>query len=373
MPDLWSPLDVGRLRLHHRLALSPMMRNRAHPDGSPTALDAEYFAQRASLGLLITGGTQPSADGQGFLLSHGCYTDEHVAGWRRVTQAAHDSGGHLFVQLMHAGRVAHPANTPHGRRPVAPSAVAAGVGIHTPHGNRPVPIPRELSTTEVRATVGDFRRAAAAAIEAGADGVEIHAANGFLLQQFLSANANHRTDAYGGSITNRTRFALEVVEAVAGEIGADRTAVRISPGLRGFGINEGATGPATYRHLVRKLAGLAFLHVTHHGDDALAAELRSAWSGPLLLTRPGSTVEERAADVTSGLADLVTLGILALANPDVVDRLRAGAGFTSPDPATFYGGGAEGYTDYPTLTGEKRSLPPEHDFRDAVDQTTSVK
>ncbi|MEV0072615.1 alkene reductase [Amycolatopsis sp. NPDC050768] len=351
MPDLWSHLDVGRMRLRHRLALSPMMRNRALPDGSPTPLDAEYFAQRASLGLLITGGTQPSADGQGFLLSHGCHTGAHIAGWQQVTKAVHDAGGHLFVQLMHAGRVAHPDNTPHGRAPVAPSAVAAGVGIHTPSGNQQVPPPRELSTAEVRKTVDDFRRAAAAAIEAGADGVEVHGANGFLVQQFLSANANHRTDAYGGSIAGRTRFALEVTEAVAAEIGADRTAVRLSPGLRGFGIDEGETGPATYSHLVRALArlDLAFLHVTHHGDDALLAELRTAFPGPLLLTRPGATVRERAADVESGLADLVTLGRLALANPDVVARLQTGAALNSPDPATFYGGGAEGYTDYPAL------------------------
>ncbi|WP_326834408.1 alkene reductase [Amycolatopsis rhabdoformis] len=351
MPGLWSPVEVGRLRLPHRLALSPMMRNRALPDGSPTPLDAEYFAQRASLGLLITGGTQPSADGQGFLLSHGCHTDAHIAGWQLVTKAVHDAGGHLFIQLMHAGRVAHPHNTPHGRTPVAPSPVAAGVGIHTPTGNQPVPVPRELTTAQVRATVEDFRRAAAAAIEAGADGVEIHGANGFLLQQFLSANANHRTDAYGGSVAARTRFVLEVTEAVAGEIGADRTALRLSPGLRAFGIDEGATGPATYTHLVRALArlDLAFLHVTHHGDDALLATVRAAWPGPLLLTRPGAPVDERAADVDSGLADLITLGRPALANPDVVARLRTGAPLNAPDPTTFYGGGAEGYTDYPTL------------------------
>ncbi|QRP43436.1 hypothetical protein I6J71_29005 [Amycolatopsis sp. FDAARGOS 1241] len=177
MPDLWSPVDVGRLRLRHRLALSPMMCNRGRPDGSPTALDVEYFAQRASLGLLITGDTQPSADGQGFLLSHGCYIDEHAAGRRRVNRTVHDAGGHLFVQLVHAGRVAHPANTP--------------------HGNRAVPT-TELSTTEIRATVDDFRALPAAAVGAGADDVENHAANGFLPPQFLSANANHRSDAYAG-------------------------------------------------------------------------------------------------------------------------------------------------------------------------------
>lgn len=352
-PILWQPITVGTLTLPHRLALAPMTRSRANPDGTPGTLAAEYYGQRASLGLLISEGTQPSADGQGYLSSPGIYTDAHIAGWRQVTDAVHAGGGALFVQLMHVGRMSHPDNTPHHRQPVAPSAIAPGQTMFTATGPQDVPEPRALSLEEIEATVADFRHAAAAAIAAGADGVEIHAANGYLLHQFLAPNANTRTDRYGGSIENRARFVVEVAAAVADEIGAGRTGIRISPALPLGGLDEGPREDvhAQYEHLVHQLAALdlAYLHVHHIGDDDLLRSLRAAWPNALLVVRYGRTREQLADDITAGLADIAPVGRWALANPDVVARLRSDAPFTDPDPATFYGGGAVGYTDYPTL------------------------
>lgn len=351
--SLWQPYTLGRIRLPHRLALAPMTRNRAQPDGTPGELAAEYYGQRASLGLLITEGTQPSEDGQGYLATPGIHTPEHVAGWKSVTDAVHDRGGHLFIQLMHAGRIAHPDNTPHHRRPVAPSAISADEDIVTGDGPRRTPVPRELDTDEIPGVIEEFRHAAASAIAAGADGVEIHAAGGYLLHQFLSPNTNHRTDEYGGSVPNRARFVIEVAQAVATEIGADRTGIRISPALSLGGIEEGDTAAvhSQYRYLVAELArlNLAYLHILHIGDDDLLRSLRDLWPTALLLIRFGRTREQIAADIDAGLADLAPLGQFALANPDVVERLRADAPLNEADRSTFYGGDGIGYTDYPTL------------------------
>src|SRR5690606_30369725 len=219
MTTVWDKVKVGRLTLPHRLAMAPMTRNRALPDGTPGPLAATYYAQRAPLGLVITGGAQPSDDGQGYMLTPGIYTDRHVEGWRRVTDAVHDAGGYLYIQLMHVGRVSHPDNTPHHRQALAPSAVATGEKIFTPEGLKDMPVPRAMSIDEIRATIRDFAYAASRAIEAGADGVEIHGANGYLVQQFLSVNANLRDDEYGGPIENRARFAIETAAAVAAAIG----------------------------------------------------------------------------------------------------------------------------------------------------------
>jgi N-ethylmaleimide reductase len=355
---LWNPITLGPLTLPHRLAMSPMTRNRALPDGTPTTLDANYFGQHASFGLLFAGGTQPSAVGQGFLHTHGLYTDHHIHGWRRVADAVHHRNGYLFIQLMHAGRIAHPDNTPHHLQPVAPSAlIACGVSIHTAAGSQPVPAPRALSTSEVRNTVDDFRRSAAAAVTAGADGVEIHAANGFLVHQFLSANSNHRTDRYGGSVANRIRFAVEIASAIAEEIGAERTGIRISPGLTAFGIDEGGSGPDTYRALLAELAAvrLAFVQVTDTGHPEYLDLIRHRWPGVLIVTRPGLSPDRLESDLRSGLADVVSVGRLALANPDLPERLRRGIALNRPDPTTFYGGDEHGYTDYPSL-----DLPGDH-------------
>jgi N-ethylmaleimide reductase len=347
---LWEPTTVGALHLPHRLAMAPMTRNRATPEGVPTPLNAEYYAQRASTALIITEGTQPCEDGQGYLLTPGIHTPEHVAGWRLVTDAVHDAGGRIFIQVMHVGRVSHPDNTPHHRQPVAPSAVAAAGGMVTATGLQDMPTPRELSTEEIAAVVADFAAAAEAAIEAGADGVEIHGANGYLVHQFLSTNANQRTDGYGGSVQNRIRFAVEVATAVAAAIGPERTGIRISPANPYNDITEADTAEL-YPALVAELAplGLAYLHVAHGGDDDLLRTLRAAWPGALLVNRGGADVDARADDVASGLADVVTVGTMVLANPDLVQRLRTGAPLNTPDQATFYGGDEHGYTDYPFL------------------------
>jgi N-ethylmaleimide reductase len=348
--DFWKPIDVGAIRLPHRLAMAPMTRDRSTPEGVPTELNAEYYAQRASNALIISEGTQPSEDGQGYLLTPGVHTAEQIAGWRRVTDAVHGSGGRIVIQLMHVGRVSHTANTPHGRQPVAPSAVKAAGVMFTASGMQELPEPRALSGEEVGGTVDDFRQAAAAAIGAGADGVEIHGANGYLIHQFLSSNANQRSDRYGGTVENRVRFAVEVASAVAGEIGPERTGIRISPGNPFNDIVE-RDAAELYGELVPALGdlGLAYLHLTYGGNDDLAWAIRRAWPSALLLNRPGADLAARVRDVEEGLADVVTAGGMALANPDLVDRVKTGTRLNQPDPSTFYGGDAHGYTDYPTV------------------------
>ena len=350
MKQSFTPVRVGRYSLPNRLVMAPMTRSRAKFDGTPGELAAEYYAQRASVGLIVTEGTQPSDDGQGYLATPGIYTPAHIAGWKRVTAAVHDKDGHIFIQIMHAGRMSHPDNTPHHRQPVAPSAIAPGALMFTATGMKDIPVPRALTTEEVRRTVADFRHAAHAAIEAGADGVELHGANSYLIQQFFAPSANTRTDEYGGSIANRTRFAVEVVNAVAGEIGADRTAIRLSPGLTLNGIDEGAEGPDLYRYLVVELGklGLAYLHILHAGDEKLV-DIRALRKQPLIVNRPGRPRDRIGADVASGLADLEAYGQLVLANPDFVARVKTGAPMNEADRASFFGGAAPGYTDYPAL------------------------
>ena len=351
MSKLFESVRVGRYTLSNRLAMGPMTRSRAQYDGTPGKLAAEYYVQRASVGLIVTEGTQPSEDGQGYMATPGIHTDAHVAGWKRVADAVHAKGGHLFMQLMHAGRMSHPDNTPHHRQGVAPSAIAPQTPMFTPSGMRDIPVPRALGTDEVRQTVQDFRHAARRAIEAGADGVEIHGANAYLVQQFLAPSANTREDEYGGPIANRARFAIEVATAIAEEIGADRTAIRLSPGTTLWGIDEGPEGPALYRHLVAELdkLGLAYLHIMHHGDEALLADIRKLWKGALVLNRPGRPREEIGADVATGLAEVEAYGQMVLANPDFVNRLRSNAPINLADRTTFFGGSAAGYTDYPAL------------------------
>ena len=252
---------------------------------------------------------------------------------------------------MHAGRMSHPDNTPHHRQPVAPSTVAPGQQMFTPTGMQDAPTPRALTTAEIKATVQDFRHAAKRAIEAGADGVEIHGANGYLIHQFFAPNANLRTDEYGGSIENRARFAIEVATAIADEIGAERTGFRISPGMPLGGLVEGDEGPKLYRYLVAELdkLKLAYLHFIHDGDEALAKDIRKSWSSSLLLLRTKRSREDLSTDVEKGIADVVPIGKWALANPDFITRFRKGAEMNAPDFATLFGGGAKGYIDYPAL------------------------
>ncbi|WP_058304188.1 alkene reductase [Gorillibacterium timonense] len=352
MEKIWSKTTVGRMELPHRLAMAPMTRSRAQGDGTPGELSSLYYAQRASMGLLITEGTQPSDDGQGYLGSPGIYTDKHIEGWRKVTDAIHQAGGYVYIQLMHAGRMSHPDNTPHHRQPVAPSAVAPAAQMFTAKGMQKIPIPRELTEADIRTTIDDFRRAAAAAIESGSDGVEIHGANGYLINQFISENSNRRTDAYGGSAINRARFAIEVVKAVVEEIGADRTGFRISPGTTLGGIDEGEQGFEVYRYLIKQIAqfDLAYLHVMHLGNDALLREIRSLWPNSLLVNRAGRALDDLCVDLDNGLADVVPVGVWSLANPDFVERLQSGYPLNEADRASLYfGHGSKGYTDYPTM------------------------
>lgn len=351
MNPVFSPVQVGRYTLTNRLVMAPMTRSRAGFDGTPGELSTEYYAQRASLGLIVTEGTQPSDDAQGYLMTPGIYTPQHVAGWKKVTSAVHDKGGKIFIQLMHAGRMNHPDNTPHHRQGVAPSAIAPGAGMFTMSGMQDIPTPRALTAEEVRRTVADFRNAARFAIEAGADGVEIHGANAYLVQQFIAPSANTRMDEYGGSIENRARFAIEVASAIAGEIGADRTAIRLSPGTAIWGIDEGAEGPELYRYLIAELdkLGLAYLHIMHQGNDALLTDIRQLWHQSLTVNRPGRPRDQIGTDVATGLADLEAYGQFVLANPDFVARVKTNAGMNAADPKTYYGGTAEGYTDYPAL------------------------
>jgi 2,4-dienoyl-CoA reductase-like NADH-dependent reductase (Old Yellow Enzyme family) len=351
MNQTFTPATVGNIELSNRLVMAPMTRSRAQFDGTPGELAAEYYAQRASIGLIVSEGTQPSDDGQGYLTTPGIYSDAHVTGWKTITDAVHAKGGRFFIQLMHAGRMSHPDNTPHHRQGVAPSAIAPNAPMFTPTGMQDIPVPRALSTAEIRQTVADFRRAARRAIEAGADGVEVHGANAYLVQQFFAPSANARTDEYGGSIENRARFAIEVATAIADEIGAERTAIRLSPGITLWGIDEGEQGPALYRHLVAELdkLGLAYLHVMHQGDESLLGEIRTLWHSPLILNRPGRAREQIGADLAAGLADLEAYGQMVLANPDFVERLKTGAPMSPADPATFFGGDRKGYIDYQTL------------------------
>lgn len=348
---LFTPTQLGNLSLKNRIVMAPMTRSRADFDGTPGALAAEYYAQRASVGLIVAEGTQPSEDGQGYLTTPGIHTDAQVAGWRKITDTVHAKGGHIYVQLMHAGRMSHPDNTPHHRQGVAPSAIAPGTGMFTPTGMQDIPTPRALTTDEVRQTVQDFRHAARRAIEAGADGVEIHGANAYLVQQFLAPSANTRSDEYGGSIENRARFAIEVARAIADEIGADRTAIRFSPGITMWGIDEGPDGPALYRYLIAELdkLGLSYVHVMHQGDEALLADIRRLWQRVLIVNRPGRPRDQIGSDIAAGLADMEAYGAMILANPDFIIRVKTGAPMNEADRMTFFGGTERGYTDYRTL------------------------
>ncbi|QDE41301.1 alkene reductase [Luteibacter pinisoli] len=361
MTDIHSPFTLGTITLQNRFVMAPMTRARANEDGTPGALAAEYYRQRASVGLTVTEGTQPSDDGQGYPLTPGIYTDAHVAGWREVNEAIHAHGGHVFYQLMHAGRMSHPDNTPHHRQAVAPSAIPPGEQIYTLGGMKDIPVPRALTTDEVAATVEDYAYAARRAIESGADGVEIHGI-AYLVHQFLATSSNQRTDRYGGSIVNRARFAIEVAQAVVAEIGADRTGIRLSPGFTGFGLDVGPEGPDLFRYLVGELdkLSLAYVHIVHYGEDDILHDFRRIWHRAIILNRPGRAREDIGKDVASGLADLESYGTHVLANPDFLDRLAANAPLNTADHRVFFGhqpeGPAAGYTDFPALESEQAGV-----------------
>ncbi|MHA3703529.1 alkene reductase [Jatrophihabitans sp. YIM 134969] len=355
MTSLFEPIEVGKLTLSNRIAMAPLTRNRAGAGQVPREIAAQYYGQRAGVGLIITEGTQPSAVGQGYLDTPGIHTEEQVEGWRAVADAVHARGGHIVVQLMHTGRIGHPDNTPVPDL-VAPSAIAAPGQIVTATGQQDFPTPRALATEEIPAVVGEFVHAARSAVEAGLDGVEIHAANGYLVHQFLAPSSNVRTDAYGGSPENRARFAVEVVTAVAEAIGPERVGIRISPShnIQGAVEDDPEATATTYRTLVDAIAPLGLAYLSYLADPRaeLTRDLRTRFGGPVI-GNDGfgevTTQESAQALLDEGLADLVAVGRLAIANPDLVERWRTGAPLNEPDSATFYGGDAEGYVDYPTL------------------------
>ncbi|MDO6477358.1 alkene reductase [Alteromonas sp. 1_MG-2023] len=349
MKTVFDSATLGNNILKNSLVMAPMTRSRANPDGTPGDLAADYYSQRASLGLIVTEGVQPSDDGQGYIFTPGIYTQAHIDGWKKVTQAVHDKGGRIFFQLMHAGRMSHPDNTPHHRPGLAPSAIAPGTQMFTLNGMQDIPVPQAMSKVQIQQAINEFKHAARSAIEAGADGVEIHGANSYLIQQFFAPSANTRADEFGGSIENRARFAIEVAKAVSEEIGPEKTAIRLSPGTQLWGIDEGEEGPALYRYLVKELnkLDLVYLHIMHQGNEELLQDIRNDWQGTLILNRPGRVRENIGDDIHSGLADLEAYGQMVLANPDFVARLQNNVPFNEADRSSFFGGTAQGYTDYP--------------------------
>jgi N-ethylmaleimide reductase len=353
---LLGRVSLGRFELSNRLVMAPLTRSRANADGTANALMAEYYAQRASAGLIVGESAYVNAQGKSAINTPGLHTQAHVASWRLVTEAVHAQGGRIFAQLVHAGRVSHPDLQPDGGVPVAPSPVAAQTHTFTANGMVPCPAPRQLTGREIRALVGSFARAARAAMGAGFDGVEVHAGNGYLVNQFLNQASNRRADRYGGAAADRIRFAVEVVEAVACALGPHRVGLRIAPWNNAFGIEPG-DDDAIYPELVGALPpDLAYLHIREVADRALTRRLRGLWPGPLILNpHPlgpdggAATVEDARRALADGDADAVCLGTLFLANPDLPARIAAGGPFNEPDPASFYFGGAAGYTDYPSL------------------------
>ncbi len=366
MTSLFDPLEAGDLKLANRIVMAPLTRNRS-PGAVPNTLNATYYEQRATAGLLITEGTAITQQGQGYADVPGLYKPEALEGWKNVTEAVHRAGGKIVTQIWHVGRVSHTSLQPDGGQPVAPSAITAksktyimnedGTGAFAPTSE-----PRALETAEIAGIVEDYRKAARAAIDAGFDGIEIHAANGYLLDQFLRSGTNQRTDAYGGSIENRARFLFEVVAAVVAEIGAGRTAIRISPVTPANDISDPNPQPL-FEHVVAGLPDdLAYIHVIEgatggdrnylQGDvpfdyAALKAAYRNKGGKAAWMVNNGYDRELALKAVESGYADLVAFGKLFIANPDLVERLREDTPLNAPDQATFYGGGAKGYTDYP--------------------------
>ncbi|AOJ07536.1 alkene reductase [Burkholderia mayonis] len=365
---LFEPIKVGPHVLPHRIAMAPLTRSRAgQPGNVPTPMNAEYYRQRASAALIITEATQISQQGQGYAWTPGIHTDAQIDGWRAVSRAVHAGGGTIFLQLWHVGRVSHPVFQPDGAPPVAPSAIAApgktfivdadGAGAWAD-----VPVPRELTVAEIEAIGDDFRRAARNAIAACMDGVEIHAGNGYLIDQFINSNSNRRTDAYGGSAERRARFLLEIVAAVSDEIGAERVAVRLTPMGRFMGMGDD-TPERTFGYIARRLNDwpLAYLHLVEPAVvgttkdeqvdprwDALILALRRAYRGVLMLAGGYDAASAEQA-IATGRADLIAFGRAFIANPDLPARLRGAHALNAPDPQTFFGGAEAGYVDYPSL------------------------
>ena len=358
MLQLFSPTTIGSLTLRNHLVMAPMTRNRA-TGNVPGELMAEYYAQRASAGLIITEGASPSPNGLGYPRIPGIFSSEQIDGWKLVTKAVHAKGGKLFIQLMHGGRLGHPLNLPVGARVLGPSAVAAAGEIYTDaEGMKPYVIPQAMSDEDIRSTIEEFAQAARNAIQAGFDGIELHSANGYLLEQFIRPTSNQRKDHYGGTIEHRARFVLEVADAASKAIGKERVGIRLSP----YGIfNDMPLYPAMeaeYTYLARQLnaRGLLYIHLVDHSSmgapqvpDSIKETFRNEFNGKLILSG-GYDAARAESDLAEGKCDLIAVGRPFLANPDLVARWKSGAALNEADMTTFYMSGPKGYTDYPALS-----------------------
>jgi N-ethylmaleimide reductase len=358
MSLLFSKTSLGPLTLQNRLVMSPMTRNRA-TGNIPNELMAQYYAQRATAGLIITEGTSPSPNGLGYPRIPGIFSAAQVAGWKRVTDAVHAQGAKMFIQFMHCGRVGHALNLPAGARILAPSAVAAVGEMYTDaEGMKPHPVPQAMTEADIKSTIEEFAQAAKNAVTAGFDGIELHGANGYLLEQFVRPNSNQRTDRYGGSIENRARFVLEVADAAIRAIGKDKVGIRLSP----FGVFNDMplydAMEADYAYLAQQLNahGLVYIHLVDHSSmgappvpASMKATFRNVFKGKLILSG-GYDAARAESDLAADKCDLITVGKPFLANPDLVARWKTGAAVNVPDMSTFYTPGAKGYTDYPVLS-----------------------
>jgi N-ethylmaleimide reductase len=355
MKKLFSPFQLGKMSLQNRVVMAPMTRSRAE-GYTPNDLMREYYGARATAGLIITEGTSPSPNGLGYARIPGLFSADQINGWRKVTSAVHNQGGHIFVQLMHTGRASHRYNMPSGTEILAPSAIALTGQMWTDqHGMQPYPTPKEMSLTDIKAAIQEFADSAAAAVSAGFDGVELHAANGYLLEQFLNPNPNRRTDSYGGSAENRQRFVLDVAKAVTERIGGDRVGVRVSP----YGVfnDTGAFDGITefYADLSKKLSalGLVYIHVVDHSSmgappvpNDIKQAIRDNFKGAYILSGGYTTAEKAEVDLSENKGDLVAYGRPFIANPDLVMKLKNKTPFQEADQKTFYTPGPAGYTTY---------------------------
>lgn len=355
---LFAPIKVGAIECANRVFMAPLTRCRSTPGtDAPHALNAEYYRQRASAGLIVSEATQISRQGKGYMGAPGIYSAEQEAGWKQVTQAVHEAGGKIVAQLWHVGRISHPDLQLDGRLPVAPSAINAGLNTTTQNGKMAQVTPRALETNEIAGIVADYRHAAQTAKNAGFDGVELHGANGYLLEQFLRDSTNQRTDEYGGSIANRMRLTLEAIDAAIDVFGADRVGIRLSPVSLANNIPLDSNTEAVYGTLVDALAArkIAFIHfiegntqVEHHQQGFDFAAARRRFGGAYIANNVYSR-EMALREVESGAADAVAFGRHFLANPDLPKRLALDAPLNQPNPKTYYKAGPEGYTDYPAL------------------------
>lgn len=353
--SLFEPTTLGTLALKNRVVMAPMTRSRSL-ENVPGPLVAKYYAQRATAGLIVTEGTSPSPNGLGYARIPGAYSDAQKAGWKLTTDAVHAQGGHVFLQLMHTGRVSHAANLPAGARVLAPSALQLEGEMYTDQdGMQPYPVPTAMTEADIDATLDEYAASAALAIDAGFDGVELHGANGYLIEQFLNTATNQRTDSWGGSVENRLRFALQAVDRTVARIGKDRVGIRLSP----YGVFNGARPDATTDELYTTLAkeldqrGIVYLHLVDHTamgaptpKPELVSAIRAAFQGTLILSG-GYDAKRAQADLDSGRADLVAFGRPFISNPDLVAKLESGAPLRESDPSTYYTPGEKGYTDYP--------------------------